>query len=82
MQGGKLVPFYPYHCRTCGETTDIFARTVGENIDAKLSCAHCGSPDVDRRLATPILPADEKALLEMHRRRAEAEGHGRPSVDS
>ena len=82
MQGGKSVPFYPYHCRACGETTDIFARTVNENIDSKLSCAHCGSPDIDRRLAPPFLPADEKASLEMLRRRAEAEGHGAPNVSS
>lgn len=75
------MPLYPYHCRACGETTEIFARTTSEDLGPKLKCAHCGSRKLDRRLASPTLPADEKALRGMLRRRAEAEGIGRSHVD-
>jgi putative FmdB family regulatory protein len=75
------VPLYPYHCRACGETTEIFARTPSEDLGPKLRCAHCDSTDVERRMALPVLPADEKQLRGMLRRRAESEGIGRSHLD-
>ncbi len=75
------MPLYPHHCRACGKTTDIFARTTDEDLGPKLRCEHCGSNELDRRLAVPTLPADEKELRGMLRRRAESEGIGRSHLD-
>ncbi len=75
------MPLYPYHCRLCGETTEIFARTPREDLAPKLLCSHCGSRDIERRLTPPRLPADAGAVLEMLRRRGEADGLGRSRQD-
>ncbi|MCY4640477.1 MAG: hypothetical protein OXC94_09080 [Chloroflexi bacterium] len=75
------MPLYPYHCRSCGEMTEIFARTPREDLGPKLSCSHCGSRELERRLSPPRLPADESAVLEMLRRRREAQGMGRSPHD-
>ena len=75
------MPLYPYHCRDCGETTEIFARTPSEDLGPKLRCGDCGSRKLDRRLAVPTLPASEQELRGMLRRRAEADGVGRSHLD-
>lgn len=75
------MPLYPYYCRSCGEMTDIFARTPGEDIGPKLRCTHCGSQEIERRLTPPRLPADETVLRGMLRRRGEADGVGRSHLD-
>lgn len=75
------MPLYPYYCRQCDETTEIFARTPGEDIGPKLLCERCGSRELERRLSPPRLPVDDAAVLQMLRHRGEREGLGRSPHD-
>lgn len=75
------MPLYPYYCRQCDETIEIFARTPGEDIGPKLLCERCGSRELERRLSPPRLPVDDAAVLQMLRHRGEREGLGRSPHD-
>ncbi len=75
------MPLYPYYCRQCDETIEIFARTPGEDIGPKLLCELCGSRELERRLSPPRLPVDDAAVLQMLRHRGEREGLGRSPHD-
>ena len=43
------MPIYEYRCRECGEITEALVRMGSK---AKVTCANCGSRNVERKFST------------------------------
>jgi putative FmdB family regulatory protein len=44
------MPIYDYKCQGCGETSEIFQRTISE---VKVVCPHCGSEKLEKQFSAP-----------------------------
>ena len=43
------MPIYEYRCRSCGEISSFFTKSIGTPVEAV--CAHCQSRDMQRRMS-------------------------------
>ncbi|MBI3159796.1 MAG: zinc ribbon domain-containing protein [Chloroflexi bacterium] len=57
------MPTYPYICRTCRKRFSRFL-TYADYEKAKVTCAHCGSPDVQRRIGRVRFARSEDSRLD------------------
>ncbi|MFC2165434.1 zinc ribbon domain-containing protein [Acidobacteriota bacterium] len=45
------MPIYEYKCQECGKVTEVFFRSLHQEID--LSCSHCNSKNLQKIFSTP-----------------------------
>ena len=44
------MPIYEYLCRTCGDKSSFFTRSINSSLDPE--CAHCNSSDMQRAVSS------------------------------
>lgn len=57
------MPTYDFVCRHCGQNFDIFM-SFTEYGKRKVKCAHCGSPNVRRRMTKVRIARSEESRLD------------------
>jgi putative FmdB family regulatory protein len=47
------MPIYEYKCKECGKVTEVFVRSLHQEID--LSCSQCNSKNLQKIFSTPAV---------------------------
>ena len=64
------MPMFDFRCATCGLTFEKIVRS-----DATVTCAQCGSANVEKCVSAPQAPGKTAGIIASGRRAAAAEGH-------